>query len=556
MLESLTIRNYALITQLTVDFASGFTILTGETGAGKSILIGALGLLLGDKADTSKIRTGCTEASVSGVITVENPELLRWLEDNEIFLDEGALIIRRSIKSAGRGSITIQNEPVNLKVLKELSNFLFDLHGQHEHQSLLATATQRRLLDRYGDLENEVLSFSTLFKEYIETKNLLESKKGNERERARERDMLLYAIDEIETMHIREGEDEVLENESRILSQAERLLSSVELIKGRLNLEDGALSQIIESSRELMGAAEIDEALEPFSSRLDSLRYELEDIFEEVRSYSEHIVFSPQRLDDLQERLTEIRKLKKKYGDSIKEIETYRDDSGIRLHEIDNYDDDMQALQDKVTQLSKAIVSSARTLTTKRMETSTRLEPLIHEHLAKLGMPSSRFTIQITQKIGESGVPTCTANGADTIEFLISANLGEDQKPLRQAASGGELSRIMLALKTVFSESELIETLVFDEIDAGIGGTIAVAVGEHLAELSKRRQILCISHLASVAAKAHKHIIVEKQESSGRTETSITEIVGEKRIAELARMLSGSQTEATALEHARILMGS
>ncbi len=556
MLESLTIRNYALITQLTVDFATGFTILTGETGAGKSILIGALGLLLGEKADTSKIRTGCTEATVSGVISVENPELLRWLEENEISLDEGALIIKRTIKNIGRGSITIQGDPVALKVLKELSNFLFDIHGQHEHQSLLATATQRRLLDRYGDLEGEVLSFSQLFKEYLDTKKLLESKKGNERERARERDMILYAIEEIDTVQVKCGETEELERESNILSQSERLLSSVEIIKGRLSNEDGALADVIEGSRELSNAAGIDESLEPFSERLDSLRYELEDIFEEVRSYSDHIVFSPLRLDEIQERLAEIRKLKKKYGDTVEEINSYREVAQVKLHELDHYDGDMQELQQRVVTLSKSITKRAKALSSKRVETARRLEPLIHDHLSRLGMPSSEFTIQITQKTGESGVPTCTVNGADTVEFLISANLGEDLKALRQAASGGELSRIMLALKTVFSESELIETLVFDEIDAGIGGTIAVSVGEHLAELSKSRQILCISHLASVAAKAQKHIIVEKQETSGRTETSITEISGEKRIAELARMLSGSQTETTALEHARILMGS
>ncbi len=555
MLETLTIRNYALITKLTISFSPGFNILTGETGAGKSILIGALGLLLGDKADTSRIRTGCDEASVSGVVTVDDPDLEAWLEAHDIPVEEGALIIKRTIRSTGRGAITIQGEPATLRVLDELSGFLVDMHGQHEHQSLLAPAAQRRLLDRYGGLEGEVLAFAELFKEYLAARKQLEGSRSDERERRREREMLSFSIDEIDSLDLQVGEDEELEREVRILSESERLVASSELAKERLHIEGGALAGVIAASREISAVSQIDESLEPLSGRLESLRYELEDIFEELRSYSDHIVFSPERLDEIQERLAELRKLKKKYGKTIEDILQYREETITRIRDIDNYDEDYRELQQRCEALSGRISRDAKELTGKRTETARELEPLIDSHLAGLGMPSARFKVELSGKVGDAGDPVCTANGADTIEFLISANLGEELKQLRQAASGGELSRIMLALKTVFSDSERIGTLVFDEIDAGIGGTVAVAVGEHLARLGEKRQILCISHLASVAAKARKHIVVEKHEADGRTETSIREISGETRVIEIARMLSGSRNEESALEHARSLMG-
>ncbi len=556
MLETLWIKNFALIAELEVRFAPGFNILTGETGAGKSIMIGALGLILGEKGDTSLIRTGCEEAVVTAMVSVTSSAAASWLAEHDIETDDGILIIKRSIRMSGRGSITIQADPVPLKVLRELSALLFDLHGQHEHQSLLRPSVQRIMLDRYGGIEDQVRSFGLVFKAYLNVRDELQSFQDNARSLARERDMLEYSINEIDTAQLHSGEDVEIEKELSILTQHERLLSNIEYIKESLNPQSGSLVGVKESVRYLEDAVRIDESLQGLSDRLTGVRYELEDVFEEIRRYSETIQFSSSRLDELQERLSAIRQLKKKYGDTIEDILTYREEAQAQLDRIEHRDTEKQELNERLDALSQQVKQLSAEITRKREATARKLEPLVMNHLSRLGMPNAIFTIRISSRTDSGDAVVCTANGADTVDFFISANLGEPEKLIRQTASGGELSRIMLALKTVFSEAEEIETLVFDEIDSGIGGAVAVAVGEHLQELSCYRQVLCISHLASVAAKADNHIVVEKREQSGRTVTGIRRVTGDDRLAELARMLSGSSQEEKALDHARLLVGS
>ena len=468
MLETLTIKNYALISDIHIKFSSGFNILTGETGAGKSILIGALSLLLGEKGDTSKIRTGCEQASVTATILVESDSLRRWLEEHEMTCEDGILLVRRSLQRTGRGTIRIQHEPVTRKLLRDLSSLLFDLHGQHEHQSLLQPAVQRKMLDRYGDLEQKVSAFSDLFHEFLAVQEAAEVSKRNERESIRERDMLSYAIEEIEALHIERGEDEALEKELAILSQHERLLSDIGQVKGRLDLTNGSLSGIAESEQYLEDAVEIDESLQSLTDRLHSVRYELEDVLEEVRHYADSVAFSSDRLEQVQERLLSIRQVKKKYGDTIDEVLTYRDNAAVKLDRIDHQDEDKKQLSDRLVQLQKEVKLRSAEITSARIATAHRLEPLIMGHMDRLGMPHAKFIVRISPKQNSDGIFSCTANGSDAVEFLISANLGEPEKTIRQTASGGELSRIMLALKTVFSEEEQIETLIFDEIDLSL----------------------------------------------------------------------------------------
>jgi DNA repair protein RecN (Recombination protein N) len=554
MLETLTIKNFALITEMQIDFSIGFTILTGETGAGKSILVGALGLLLGEKGDTTMIRTGCSEAVVTATVIVESPPLLQWLEEHHIVPEDGQLLIKRSLRSTGRGAISIQDEPVTRNLLRELSSMLFDLHGQHEHQSLLQPSAQRKMLDRYGNLEQEIGSFSIMFHELLSLREQLEELRQGEREMLREREMLSFAVQEIDDLAIDVGEDEELEAELKILSGHERLLEAISTVKGMLSLSNGSLSGISRSTQALEDAAGIDPVLQPLVDRLESVRYELEDVLDEVRHYADRIAFSPERLDQIQERMQLLRQMKKKYGSTLEEVLKYRDEASDKLERIEHHDEQKGLLIERISTLNHDVRSRAEAISERRRRTARELEPLIMEHLSGLGMPNARFAISITPKVSQDGSPSCTANGADTIEFTISANLGEPEKSIRQTASGGELSRIMLALKTVFSRAERIETLIFDEIDTGIGGTVAVSVGEHLHALAEGRQVLCISHLASVAAKADHHLVVEKSSRDRRTETNIYAVTGEQRIEELARMLSGSTNEDTALDHARTLV--
>ncbi|MGM0432614.1 MAG: DNA repair protein RecN [Spirochaetota bacterium] len=554
MLERLWITNFAIIAELTIEFSPGFCILTGETGAGKSILIGALGLLLGEKGDVSNIRTGADEASVAALVSVHSQEASTWLADQGIEDDDGAVLIRRTLKAAGRGTITIQNVPVTRGMLREFSLLLFNIHGQHDHQTLLQPASQLKLLDRYAHLEGDVRSFSQLFASYVEARKEVERLQAAQEHQEREQELLQFAVDEIDSARLTPGEDEEIAGELQRLSQHERLSETIETVRQSLHPQSGATAGIREGAKELESAAGIDNSLGELSERLSSARYELEDIFEEIRRYHDQLEYSPQRLDELNQRQQVIRSLKKKYGASIEDVLVYRDEAADKLEAIEHSEETLQQAQQKVSTLSKEVEAASRRLSEKRGEVAAVLEPQVQEHIAKLGMPNAEFRVQIEPKTDAAGKTTCSSNGIDTVNLLLSANLGEPLKPISSVASGGELSRIMLALKSVCSETEQTETLIFDEIDAGIGGTVAVAVGQHLKELAASRQVLCITHLASVAAKADAHLVVEKHESDQRTETSVYSVSGEERVAELARMLSGTDFEEKALEHARMLI--
>jgi DNA repair protein RecN (Recombination protein N) len=556
MLERLWIRNYALITDLTVEFPSGFSILTGETGAGKSILIGALGLVLGSKGDVGAIRTGADETSVAALVSVQLPQALQWLEDHEIETDDGAVLIKRSVKTSGRGSITIEDVPVTRKLLAEFASLLFAMHGQHDHQTLMNSRSQLRLLDAYGDLSDDVKSFAQLFSQFVEAKRSLNELETSRDHIEQEKDLLTFAIEEIEAAKLSNGEDDRIAEEINKLDQYEKLSESITQVRELLHPQQGSVADIRTAVRDLETAAGIDNSLMDLFERLSSARYELEDIFEEVRIKHEGLEFSPQRLDELNERMQEIRRLKKKYGPSIEEVLSYSREASERLDALDHRYEYLERAKKEVQELSTRVHREAERLSEKRRQVADRLSPQVMNHISKLGMPNARFFVQINPRTDAHGKSTCSAHGADSVTFMLSANLGEPPKPLSAVASGGELSRVMLALKSAAAGAEECETLIFDEIDAGIGGNVAVSVGEHLKKLASVRQVLCISHLASIAAKADAQIVVEKGEESDRTVTRVTAVTGEDRIRELARMLSGSSSEEKALEHARMLIKS
>ena len=589
MLEEMSIRNYALIDSITLSFRPGFNALTGETGAGKSIIVGSLSFLMGGKAEADVIRSGCEEASVSACLSVlkNNDEVSQWLKSRDIECEENSVIVRRNIKTTGRGSAYIQNVPVTRQDLSEFMGLLFDLHGQHNHESLLRKESHRRYLDMFAGIENEVNDFSKTFLELTEKRKTMESSLKNEREREERIEILQYAVDEIEKANIKAGEIRELENEAQKLSDFEKLAGFINTAGGCFTDGDHTVLSLTRKAKNALDSASlVDSSLCEINRRFENLYYEAEDIAGDFRAYRDSLSFDPQRLEDVNERLSLLHKLKKKYADKIKAsnahgaggfssearetspkeaqvgneeeaILSYRISAQAEIDALRGAEENREKLKVQISALEKAVVAKAQSLREKRAASSAKLSKLISGILSHLGMPSANFQVKILPKTVD-GQATFGPYGAEDIEFLISANTGEPLKDLAKIASGGELSRVMLAIKTALlsdnrQEGGGVETLVFDEIDTGIGGEVALKVGEYLAQIGRIRQIFCVTHLASIAVRADNHFKVEKRTEAGRTFTGIGPLSADGRRKEIARMLAGD-SGAAALAHADELM--
>jgi DNA repair protein RecN (Recombination protein N) len=563
MLEELSIRNYALIDSITLSFRRGFNVLTGETGAGKSIIVGSLSFLLGAKAEIDVIRSGCEEASVSAVVSVNknNADANEWLKARDIESEEDTVIVRRSIKTSGRGSVFIQNIPVTRQDLTEFMGLLFDLHGQHNHESLLRKDSHRRYLDSFAGIENEVKDFSALFLELTDKRKTMEASLKSEKEREERLEILNYAVDEIEKAAIHAGEIRELENEAQKLSDFEKLAGFINTVASSFtDGEQSALSLTRKAKNALDSASLVDSSLGEINRRLENLYYEAEDIAGEFRSYKQSLAFDPQRLEEVNERLAFLNKLKKKYakdslaGNEEEAILLYKTNAQAEISALSSAEENRGKLKEAIGILEKAIVSKAQVLREKRTSAAVKLSQLITEILKNLGMPNARFQTAVLPKQNEGQV-SYGPYGTEDIDFLISANTGEPLKDLAKIASGGELSRVMLAIKTALlsdtrkDETESVETLVFDEIDTGIGGEVALKVGEYLTKIGKFKQIFCVTHLASIAVRADNHFKVEKRTEGGRTYTGIGPLSADGRKKEIARMLAGDAGTA-AIAHA------
>ena len=556
MLEELTIKNYALIEDLVVNFDSRLNILSGETGAGKSILIGAIGLIIGLKADAASIRTGCSEAQVSCVIKIPTgTEALLWLADHEIEPEDDRIIIRRVIRQTGRGSIFIQSVPSSRKDLEELSSYIFDMHGQHAHQSLLNIENQRKLLDRYAGVEDNVVELKSNFLKLSELKLVLESIKKSENDLIKERDLLLNSIEEIDKANLQPDEENVLINERIILKQHDKLMEYIDVSRNALSENtEGALYSLRMAKSSMDNLSETVDSLKPLSTRLVEAFYEIEDIFESLGQFQDTIAFTPGRLEACEDRLQLIHILQKKYGNTIKEVHEYRETATSKLMAMESIEEDKKRQEEAILLLEKKVIQDAGEISIKRIKFGKELEDKIKSNLIPMGMPKAHFKVDVSLRANSAGKPSCGPTGLDKIEFLISPNEGEPLKPLKAIASGGELSRIMLSIKSVLAESDSVLSLIFDEIDTGIGGEVALSVGDHLAKIGRHRQILCITHLASIAVHADKHIKVEKNVVNGRTFTTIKNINDADRVSEIARMLSGDASGMASLDHARELL--
>ena len=567
MLDELSIRNYALIDSITLSFRPAFNVLSGETGAGKSIIVGSLSFLMGGKAEIDVIRSGCDEASVSAVVSVKknNGDVTEWLKMRDIECEEDTVIVRRNLKTSGRGSIFIQNVPVTRQDLSEFMGLLFDLHGQHNHESLLRKESHRRYLDRFAGIEDEVREFSQVFLDLTDKRKAYEASVKSGLEREERLELLNYAVDEISGAKIRAGEIRELENEAQKLSDFEKLAGFIQTAAGSFfDGEQSVLSLTRRAKNALDSACAVDSSLGEINRRFENLYYEAEDIAGEFRAYRDNLSFDPQRLDEVNDRLALLNKLKKKYAKNAgaqadeEAILSYKAQAQAEIEALTGAEENREKLKTQISAAEKTLVAKAQSLRQKRTAAAGKLSPLITGILKQLGMPNARFQVNVVPK-QQDGQTSFGPYGAEEVEFLISANTGEPLKELAKIASGGELSRVMLAIKTALlteegqDEDPGVETLVFDEIDAGIGGEVALKVGEYLTRIGKFKQIFCVTHLASIAVRADNHFKVEKRTEGGRTYTGIGPLNAEGRKKEIARMLAGDTTEA-ALAHAGDLM--
>ena len=579
MLEDLSIKDFALIDQASLEFGEGFTVLSGETGAGKSLLIGALSFLLGGKAGVEQIRTGAHESVVSGTFFLgKTPQTVRelspedepsnayeWLNLHGIEAEDSRVLLRRVIRENGKSGAWIGSTPVTRSDLAEFSSFLIDIHGQHEHQSLMKVSEHRKFLDSYAGLTERVSDFTSLYSELVAKRKLLDELNSDDRDRAQKIDFLTFAVKEISEAKLKPNEDIELDEEEKKLSSFEKLYSDVEQLNSALSGGEGeAVVSMLKKLRVIAdSAASSDKSLQKLSERLDSAFYELSDIADEYKSYEQGLVFDPARLAEVQERQTLIYNLKKKYASSVSaplaEVISYCEKAKSRLEELDGSSNKKDALEKEIAELGKKVYVEAKKISEARKAAAQKMSAGVVSVLSALGMNGTRFSVQVAEKSGTDVTQKCGPYGIDDIEFLISANPGQPLQPLAKIASGGELSRVMLSLKTILCQSDstgesTVGTMIFDEIDTGIGGEVAVSIGSHLKKLAKNRQVLCITHLASIAVYADNQIKIEKAVSDGMTQTHVHGISGEERVSEIARMLSGDTASAESLEHARSML--
>ncbi len=556
MIERLTVRNFILVDALEIEFTSGFNTLTGETGAGKSILVGALSVLFGAKGDTDLVRSGKDEATVTGEFRVADHEAcLQWLSVHDIVPEDGVVLVRRSIKTAGRGSILMQSVPVTRADLAEFAGLLLDLHSQHEHQSLFVETNHRRILDRFAGIEGNVAEFSEVFDQLGKLQRQRETIEGREAERVREIEMLEFAIEEISSMKPRPGEVGELEHERHRMNEFEKLVAHVEAVNQLFDgPEYGVLSLLKRARQEFSAAARVDSELSGDAERLEASYFEIEDVAHSLASYQEQLAFDPVRLEEIEERLAALRRLFRKYGETEQDVLEYAASAQSRLTELRAAEDSRESLNQRIAEVEQDISRRAREIHTARVAAGETLQSRIREVLSDLAMAQANFVVDISTRSNDSGRLICGSQGADRVRFLISTNPGEEPRPLSKIASGGEISRVMLAIKTVVAAVDDVRSLVFDEIDTGIGGQVALAIAAHMAQLSHHSQVIAITHLATIAVRADNHIVVEKSVHEGNTRISARSVVSGDREREIARMLAGDVEESHSVDHARALL--
>ena len=559
MLRELHIKNFSIIDDITIEFEKGFNVITGETGAGKSIIVNAFSLALGERAAGDSIRKGADEAVIEAYLDIDpslfSPPVRQYLEDSGVDAEDG-LILKRVISARGKNRAYINGSIATVQVLSEISRNIVDVHGQYEHQSLLSLDKQMDLLDAYGDLMHDRQEVQTVYEHILKIRRQIAGLTEKDRERAQRLDTLTFQINEINAAELRDGEDQELEEEAKILSSAGRL---AELANRSYDLlyssESACIANLTQIFNDLKEIADIDARAADAVAAVENSLPLLEESAYFLRDYRDGIDFSPERVEQVQEKLALIQNLKRKYGSSILEILDYREGAVTEREGLQNAEEKIASLQSELGDLKSSLTEKAHLLSKKRKRAAKKIEAGIVAQLNELSMPDTAFSIHIRHEKGDDTTDGLKAGetGVDCIEFLISPNQGEDPKPLSKIVSGGELSRIMLALKGILAKGDRIPVLVFDEIDAGIGGNTAGTVARKLKALSTDRQVICITHLPQIASYAGNHLKIEKSIKKNRTIVNIGRIEQDKRAAEVARMLGGEISDVS-IRHAKEML--
>lgn len=554
MLERLIIKNIALISSLDIELGGGLNVLTGETGAGKSIIIDSVNLVLGERASKDLIAINQQKARVEALFSIKNNDTVKsLLDDNGLLSADDELILMREITASGKSLCRINGEVVPLATLHLIADSLVDVHGQHTHQSLLDPKKHMHMVDEFN--ASEIIpvrnNVTELYRAYTEAERKLNSGFVSAEERERRIDILAYQINEIETAHLYAGEEEEITAELAVLSNAERISSSLDIASDIISGDRGSLGGVRKAADALSRISDISAVYSDIFERINSLYYELEDASYQLRDLSLSFEFSPERLNELENRMDYINSLKRKYGGSIEAVLEFMQNCKSELEELSSSDEIRGRLTKELARLKSEYFEASARLTALRNQVAQALSENVTKQLHELGMVNAQFTY-----VNNVSDEKLHINGSDSIEFMFSANAGEPCKPLAKVASGGELSRIMLAIKTVCADADAIPTLIFDEIDSGISGVTAIKVGEKMARIAASHQVLCITHLPQIAAYADNHFLVEKTMDNGETHSSLRQLGDEERRTELARIMGSVNADESAVKYAQELISA
>ena len=550
MLQQLYIKNFTLIDELNIELHPGFSVITGETGAGKSIILGAIGLLLGQRADSKSIKQGADRCVIEAHFDLSRYDLKPFFDENDIEYDDHDTIIRRELTAAGKSRAFINDTPVALTMLKELGDQLMDVHSQHQNLLLNKQDFQLNVVDILANDSKELEEYQQCFANYQQkTKELNQLREEIERNK-QNADFLQFQYDELEAAQLVEGEQEELEQQSETMSHAEDIKTALYEADNALNGdESGVVSQVKSAYNALNGISKVMPKTAELTERLDSCRIELKDIADEVSQLLERTDFNPAELDNINNRLDRLYELEKKYHvETVEELIQQRDDLKLKLSHIENSDEAVSEMEKEVAKLRSLCAHRAETISTMRRATADNMRSQLAQRLEQLGMPHARFDVSITKtELGK--------NGQDSISFLFSANTSTPLQPVSQVASGGEIARVMLSLKAMISGAVKLPTIIFDEIDTGVSGKIAEKMAQIMQEMGRtERQVISITHLPQIAALGSHHYRVSKEETKNGTVSHMTELNNEERITEIAQMLSGSDISDAAIQNAKELL--
>ncbi|MDZ7374760.1 MAG: DNA repair protein RecN [candidate division KSB1 bacterium] len=565
MLTRLRVQNFAVIDQIEVTFEPGLNVITGETGAGKSILIDALGTVLGERADATILRAGEERAVVEAEFLLpESSPVRSVLAENELLHPEQPdyLVLRREIFASGRSRAFANDSPVALPLLQEVGNLLVDLHGQHEHQTLLRPSTHILFLDEFAGLGKLVEQFGSLYREHLSLARELRELSERERLQQEKRELMEFQLKEIEAVQPSVEEEEELLLQEKILSNSQRLFEGTSLAYDLLYEQEGSVVAVLARAiAELISLASIDPSFQRLAEELEQARVTAREVANTLQSYRERIDSDPVRLEEVRQRLASYARLKKRYGLTVQDVLRHRDHLRRELEEVSSLRNQIENRQAQLDNVRAQMTSLATELSHARREAARRLEEAVVRELAELGMPRAEFRVSFGREEDPAGVVEIegvryrtTPRGIDQVEFFLSTNPGQGLRPLTKVASGGEVSRVMLALKSVLAHCDPVPTLVFDEIDMGISGRIAQVVGSKLGRLARERQVLCITHLPQIASHGRSHFLVEKVVDAHTTRTQVRRLSEKEREEAIARLLSGEKVEESHLEAARALI--